>query len=124
MSEADYYPAGAYSDANAPYNCVYDEDIYGDDAREQIKYEIKTFDTCFCEFVSDRVDENYADRVEMPDDIYSKEWEKWYGEQDCGWRDKQEDAYYDYRFDDVVAELAESASEAYDEDMRDYYEDR
>lgn len=121
MSEADYYPAGAYSDPSAPYNRVDAEDVYGDDAREQIKDEISTFDPCFCEFVTNKIALEDADRMEMPNDIYSKEWEKWYSEQDCGWRNKQEDAYYDYRFDDVVEDLAEKgADDAPDYD--DYYD--
>ncbi len=100
----------------------YDE-IYGDEATEQIDDEIKTFDPCFCEFVAERVDENYADRMEMPNDIYSKQWEEWYGAQDCGWRDKQEKNYHNYRFEDVVTELVERACNDepdFDEDAHKY----
>lgn len=119
MSDADYYPAGAYNDPDAPWNQV----DYSEQARDVINDEIKTFDPCFCEFIDEHIDAETLESTNMPEDIYSKEWEKWYQARDCGWRDKMESMYVDYRMEDVVDDLAEADNEDPDYD-EDYYRER
>ncbi len=100
MRDCDYYPAGAYSDPNAPYNWVDNEDIYGDRAVELIDDEIDSHDENFIDWAIDNdwLDEDYTD--EDLSVIASNQ--------------SVRDAYQEYRFSDMCEELAQEAADDYD----------
>lgn len=96
------YPAGADT-PNAPWNQVELDDIYGDDANDQINDEIDEKDETFLDWAyeNDYLPEEYTD-----DDV------------DNITRDEAvRNAYHDYRIDDVIEELAEK-----DADEQAYWE--
>ena len=103
MWESGYYPPGAEHDPNAPFNQVDLEDIYGDDATQRIDGEIDDHDDRFIEFCCDNdyLGEDYTD-----EDL-----------ERCARDENIRNEYHDFRYDDVVADLAET-----DADERAYHE--
>lgn len=95
------YPAGADT-PNAPWNQTDLDDIYGDDANDQINEEIDDHSDGFIDWACDNdyLSEDFtdADVVRIA--------------KDSGIREE----YHTYRFDDVVNMLAEEAADAYDYD--------
>lgn len=96
------YPAGADT-PDAPWNQVELDDIYGDDATQKIDEEIDDHDDNFIEFCCDNdyLGENYTD-----EDL-----------ERCARDESIRNEYHDYRYDDVVQDLAEEAA-----DERAYHE--
>ena len=96
------YPAGADT-PDAPWNQVNPEDIYGDDATQRIDEEIDDHSDNFIDFCCDNeyLGEDYTD-----EDL-----------ERCARDENIRNEYHDYRYDDVVQDLAETAA-----DERDYYE--
>ena len=103
MWESGYYPPGAEHDPSAPWNQVDLDDIYGDDATQKIDEEIDDHDDNFIDFCCDNeyLGEDYTD-----EDL-----------EQCARDENIRNEYHDYRYDDMVQELAETAA-----DERDYYE--
>ena len=103
MWESGYYPPGAEHDPSAPYNEVDLDDIYGDDATQKIDEEIDDHSDYFIDFCCDNdyLGEDYSD-----EDL-----------ERCSRDESIRNEYHDFRYDDVVADLAET-----DADERAYHE--
>ena len=97
------YPAGADT-PDAPWNQVDLDDIYGDDATQKIDEEIDDHSDNFIDFCCDNeyLGEDYTD-----EDL-----------ERCSRDENIRNEYHDYRYDDMVQELAETAA-----DEQDYYDE-
>ena len=96
------YPAGADT-PDAPWNQVDLDDIYGDDATQKIDEEIDDHSDSFIDFC--------CDNESLGEDYTDEDLER------CAHDEKIRNEYHDYRYDDMVQELAETAA-----DEQDYYE--
>ena len=90
------YPAGADT-PDAPWNQVDLDDIYGDDATQKIDEEIDDHSDNFIDFCCDNeyLGEDYTD-----EDL-----------ERCARDENIRNEYHDYRHDDVVQDLAETAAD-------------
>ena len=93
MIDRDYYPAGAYNDANAPYNQMPD-DYFDSEIEEHVDAEINSLDFCYLEWIDTIIS------INIEDDDVQKEVAKALAKDS-----KVRQAYFEHRYDEVYQDV-------------------